>query len=80
VLSNVEEMKARGAVIIAVGNEGDEELVSRADHFIAVPRTDPFLSPLATVIPRQLYAYHAALRRGCEIDQPRNLAKTVTVE
>ena len=79
-LSNVEEVRARGGVVIAVGTEGDKELEGRASHFIAVPQTDPFLSPLLTVIPLQLFAYHAALRRGCEIDQPRNLAKTVTVE
>lgn len=79
-LSNVEEVKARGAVVIGVGTEGDTDLASRVNHFISVPATDPFLSPLLTVVPLQLFAYHAAVRRGCEIDQPRNLAKTVTVE
>jgi glucosamine--fructose-6-phosphate aminotransferase (isomerizing) len=80
VVSNVEEVRARGAHAIAVVTEGDR-LVSRvADELIEVPRTDWMLAPLLAVIPLQLLAYHIARRRGLNIDQPRNLAKTVTVE
>ncbi len=79
-LGNVSEVKSRDGVVIALGTQGDEALESKADHFIPVPQADELLSPVLTVIPLQLLAYHIALRRGCDIDQPRNLAKTVTVE
>jgi glucosamine--fructose-6-phosphate aminotransferase (isomerizing) len=79
-LSNIEQVKARDGVVIAVGTEGDDELARRADHVIHVPQTTSFLSPMLTVVPMQLLAYHIAVWRGCDVDQPRNLAKTVTVE
>jgi glucosamine--fructose-6-phosphate aminotransferase (isomerizing) len=79
-LGNVSEVKSRDGLVIALGTEGDETLSAKADFFIPVPATDELLSPVVTVIPLQLLAYHIALRRGCDIDQPRNLAKTVTVE
>ncbi|MCX7726518.1 MAG: glutamine--fructose-6-phosphate transaminase (isomerizing), partial [Chitinispirillaceae bacterium] len=80
VISNIMEIRARGGKVIAVANEGDTEIQKVAHHVIYVPRTLPMLSPLVTVIPLQLLAYHIAAIRGCEIDQPRNLAKSVTVE
>ncbi len=80
VAANVEEVKARGGVVVAVATDGDEELGGRADQVLYVPRTSELLSPLLTVLPLQLLAYHLAVRRGCDVDQPRNLAKSVTVE
>ena len=80
VLSNMEEVRARKGQIIAVASEGDQEIRERADHVIYVPRTLELLYPLLTVIPLQLLAYHIAVERGCNVDQPRNLAKSVTVE
>ena len=81
VLSNVQEVKARGGRIIAICTEGGcPELEELADHTLAVPDTLPELSPLLTVIPLQLLAYHIAVLRGCDVDRPRNLAKSVTVE
>jgi glucosamine--fructose-6-phosphate aminotransferase (isomerizing) len=79
-LGNIEEVRARGATVIAVINQGDETMASRADHVIPVPPCSDLLGPLVTVIPLQLLAYHIAVRRGCDVDQPRNLAKSVTVE
>jgi glucosamine--fructose-6-phosphate aminotransferase (isomerizing) len=79
-LSNIEQVKARGGQVIAIATEGDEEIASKADHVIYVPRCSPLLSPLLSVVPLQLLAYHIAVRRGCDVDQPRNLAKSVTVE
>jgi glucosamine--fructose-6-phosphate aminotransferase (isomerizing) len=79
-ISQVEQVKARGGTVIAVGTAGDEFLASKADHVIHVPPTSPFLSPVLNVIPLQLFAYHVAVRRGADVDQPRNLAKSVTVE
>ena len=79
-LSNIEQVRARGGQVIAIGTAGDDGLAAKADHTILVPPTHPLLSPLLTVIPLQLFAYHVALRRGCDVDQPRNLAKSVTVE
>ncbi len=79
-LGNVSEVKSRDGVVIALGTQGDESLPAKADYFIPLPETDELLSPALSVIPLQLLAYHIALRRGCDIDQPRNLAKTVTVE
>ncbi|HEY6397419.1 MAG TPA: glutamine--fructose-6-phosphate transaminase (isomerizing) [Solirubrobacteraceae bacterium] len=80
VISNMQEVKARGARVIAVATEGDEEIVMHADEVIAVPRTYWLLTPPLAVIPLQLLAYHIARARGLNVDQPRNLAKTVTVE
>ena len=73
-------MRARGARVIAVATEGDDTIAEHADDVIRVPRTDWMLAPLLAVIPLQLLAYHIARRRGLNVDQPRNLAKTVTVE
>jgi glucosamine--fructose-6-phosphate aminotransferase (isomerizing) len=79
-MSNIEQVKAREGTVIALGSEGDEELAAKADHVIYLPNASPLLSPVFTSIPLQFFAYHIALRRGCDVDQPRNLAKTVTVE
>ncbi len=80
VISNIEEVKARGGRVIAIATEGDENIKKKADYVIYVPETLEFLSPLVTIIPLQLLAYHIAILRGCNVDQPRNLAKSVTVE
>ena len=77
---NVEEVKARGGRIIAVAHPGDTAMARRADHVLEVPPAVDLLAPLVTVIPLQLFAYHVAIARGCDVDQPRNLAKSVTVE
>lgn len=79
-LSNIKEVKARDAVVIGVAAEGDDELEKYVDHVIKVPETDELLIPLLTVVPLQLLAYFAAITRGCDVDKPRNLAKSVTVE
>ena len=80
VVSNIEEVKARDARVIAVVSEGNSELEDKVDHVIRVPDTLPFLRPVLTTVPLQLLAYHIAVLRGCDVDQPRNLAKSVTVE
>jgi glucosamine--fructose-6-phosphate aminotransferase (isomerizing) len=80
VLSNIQEVKARKGKIIAIVTAGDKEVKKYADHVIEIPETDEALSPLVSVIPLQLLAYHIAVLRGCNVDQPRNLAKSVTVE
>jgi glucosamine--fructose-6-phosphate aminotransferase (isomerizing) len=80
VIGNVEEVKARGGKIIAVATEGDEQIKNYADHVFMVPATLDELQPLLTVVPLQLLAYHAAIIRGHDVDKPRNLAKSVTVE
>jgi glutamine---fructose-6-phosphate transaminase (isomerizing) len=80
VISNIQEVRARGARVIAIATEGDEQIGVHADEVIEVPRTHWMLAPLLAVIPLQLLAYHIARRRGLNVDQPRNLAKTVTVE
>ena len=80
VLSNIEEVKSRGAHVIAVATEGDEEIGSIADEVFSVPDAPEPLQPLLTIVPLQLLAYHAALLRGHDVDKPRNLAKSVTVE
>ncbi|MBO6305786.1 MAG: glutamine--fructose-6-phosphate transaminase (isomerizing) [Selenomonadaceae bacterium] len=79
-LSNIKEVKARDAVVIGIAAEGDEELSKYVDHVMYVPETDELLIPLLTVVPLQLLAYYAAITRGCDVDKPRNLAKSVTVE
>ncbi len=80
VLNNIKEVKSRDGIIISVGNRGRRGLEESSDHFIPIPSTNEFLLPILEVIPLQLLAYHCAVRRGCDIDQPRNLAKSVTVE
>jgi glucosamine--fructose-6-phosphate aminotransferase (isomerizing) len=79
-LSNIEQVHARKGQVIAIGTTGDTELASKANHTIFVPPTLPLLQPVLSVIPLQILAYHVALLRGCDVDQPRNLAKSVTVE
>jgi len=79
-LSNIQEVKARGAEVIAVATEGDNQIASLVDHVLFVPRTNELLSPVVVTVPLQLLAYHIAKLRGCDVDQPRNLAKSVTVE
>jgi glucosamine--fructose-6-phosphate aminotransferase (isomerizing) len=79
-LSNLKEVKARSGTVIAIATEGDEEIKEAADHVIYVPPAPELLSPILEVVPCQLLAYHIAVRRGCDVDQPRNLAKSVTVE
>ena len=73
-------MKSRDGIAIVVGTRPDDEVAAIADHVILVPETIPELQPIITVVPLQLLAYHIAVRRGCDVDQPRNLAKSVTVE
>ncbi|PZF72013.1 glutamine--fructose-6-phosphate transaminase (isomerizing) [Taibaiella soli] len=80
IVSNIQEVKARKGKIIAIVNKGDTQIRNLADHVIEVPETEEVLSPLVTVVPLQLLAYHIAILRGCNVDQPRNLAKSVTVE
>ena len=79
-LSNIQEVKARSGVVVAIACEGDEEVAKMADYVISIPTTRELLLPLLEMIPLQLIAYHIAVRRGCDVDQPRNLAKSVTVE
>ena len=80
VVSNIQEIKSRKGKIIAIVTEGDEQVKELADHVIEVPETLESLTPLLTTIPLQLLSYHIAVMRGCNVDQPRNLAKSVTVE
>ena len=79
-ISNLKEVKARSGTVIAVATEGDEEIKESADHVLYVPAAPELLAPILEVVPLQLLAYHIAVRRGCDVDQPRNLAKSVTVE
>jgi glucosamine--fructose-6-phosphate aminotransferase (isomerizing) len=79
-VSNIQEVKARGASVIAVVTRGDAEASALADHVIEVPETPELLSPVVVTVPLQLLAYHVAVLRGCDVDRPRNLAKSVTVE
>lgn len=79
-ISQIEQAKARGAVVVAIATEGDVFIESKADHVLYIPETPYMLSPIVAVIPLQLLAYHIAVRRGADVDQPRNLAKSVTVE
>jgi len=80
VMSNIEEVRSRGGRVIAVATEGDAEISRLAEHVISVPDAPEPLQPLLSVVPLQLLAYHAAVLRGCDVDKPRNLAKSVTVE
>ncbi|XHR27706.1 MAG: glutamine--fructose-6-phosphate transaminase (isomerizing) [Chthoniobacteraceae bacterium] len=79
-ISNIEEVRARKGPVIAIGTEGNTKLAKVADDVIYIPRCPDYLSPLLTVIPLQLFAYHTAVKLGCDVDKPRNLAKSVTVE
>ncbi|KKL14342.1 hypothetical protein LCGC14_2516650 [marine sediment metagenome] len=80
IISNIEEVRARKGCVICVATEGDELMAEHADHVIYVPDAPAPIQPLLTVVPLQLLAYHAAVARGCNVDKPRNLAKSVTVE
>jgi glucosamine--fructose-6-phosphate aminotransferase (isomerizing) len=80
ILSNIQEVKARKGKVIAIANEIEPQIKALADHIILVPPTIDLLSPIVNVIPLQLLAYFIAVKRGCNVDQPRNLAKSVTVE
>ena len=79
-LSNVNEARARGGRVVAVATEGDAEAANLADDVIYIPQASPIISPMLMAVPMQLLAYHIAVLRGCDVDQPRNLAKSVTVE
>jgi glucosamine--fructose-6-phosphate aminotransferase (isomerizing) len=79
-LSQVEHARARGGIVISLVTEGDTLVADKSDHTIVVPQVPEFLSPIVNVLPLQLLAYHIAVRRGADVDQPRNLAKSVTVE
>ena len=80
IVSNIQEVKARKGRVIAIVSEEDEAISELAEHVIVIPETEEALTPLLSVIPLQLLAYHIAVLRGCNVDQPRNLAKSVTVE
>jgi glucosamine--fructose-6-phosphate aminotransferase (isomerizing) len=79
-ISNIMELKARGARILAVATEGNEEIAEIANEVIYIPKTLEMLTPILAAIVMQLFSYHVAFARGCDIDKPRNLAKSVTVE
>ena len=79
-ISSIEEIRARGGKILAIGTEGDLELPELADDFIAVPKCSSIISPFVTTVPMHFLAYWIAVRKGTDVDQPRNLAKSVTVE
>jgi len=79
-LSNIEQVRARDGIVAGIISEGDAEIAAKCDYVLELPRTSPLLYPMLTAIPMQLLSYHIAIRRGCDVDQPRNLAKTVTVE
>jgi glucosamine--fructose-6-phosphate aminotransferase (isomerizing) len=79
-LSNIQEVKAREGIVVALATQGDEEVKKTADYVIELPPTTELLAPIMEILPLQLLAYHVAVRRGCDVDQPRNLAKSVTVE
>jgi glucosamine--fructose-6-phosphate aminotransferase (isomerizing) len=79
-VSNIQEVKARSGIVVAICNEADKEISEMADYVIPIPVSNELLLPLLEIIPMQLLAYHIAVRLGCDVDQPRNLAKSVTVE
>jgi glucosamine--fructose-6-phosphate aminotransferase (isomerizing) len=79
-LSNIEEVRARDGIIIALASEGDNQIPRMAEHVIRIPEISDYLLPILMIVPLQLLAYHIAVLRGCDVDQPRNLAKSVTVE
>ncbi|MFQ5932910.1 MAG: SIS domain-containing protein, partial [Nitrospiraceae bacterium] len=78
--SNIEEVKAREGIVVAVASAGDSEIGTKADIVVPIPHALHWLQPLLVALPLQLLAYHIAVLRGCDVDQPRNLAKSVTVE
>jgi glucosamine--fructose-6-phosphate aminotransferase (isomerizing) len=80
IISNIQEVKARKGIVIAIVTEGDTTIQNLASHVVEIPESDAIFSPLLAVIPLQLLSYHIAVMRGCNVDQPRNLAKSVTVE
>jgi glucosamine--fructose-6-phosphate aminotransferase (isomerizing) len=80
VVSNIQEVKARGGRILSIVTEGDTKVKALSDHVLEIPKVHEALAPLLTAVPMQLLSYHIALLRGCNVDQPRNLAKSVTVE
>ena len=80
VVSNIQEIKARKGIVIAVLTEGDDSTASLCDDVMIVPQADEILAPMLSVIPLQLLAYYIGVARGCDVDKPRNLAKSVTVE
>jgi len=79
-ISNLQEVKARSGIVIALATEGDDQIKEDADHVLYIPPAPEELSAILEIVPLQLLAYHIAVRRGCDVDQPRNLAKSVTVE
>ena len=79
-VGNILEVKARDGMVLALATDGDEEIVSQVDEVLYMPECGELLSPVLATIPMQLLAYHIAVLRGCDVDQPRNLAKSVTVE
>src|SRR5262249_29432649 len=79
-MGNIEEVKVRDGIVIEVATEGDMDITAKADHTIYIPQASPLVNPILTTIPLQIFAYHVALLRGCDVDKPRNLAKSVTVE
>jgi len=80
ILGNIQEVRARGGRVIAIHSEGDTKVPALAEACIPLPQTNPLLMPIVSVIPTQLFSYHVADHRGTDVDQPRNLAKSVTVE
>lgn len=80
IMNNIEEVKSRGGRVIAIATEGDMQIVKKVNHVFYIPKTSDVLTPILSVIPLQLLAYHMAVMRGCDVDKPRNLAKSVTVE
>ena len=79
-MSNIKEVKARGAKVLGVALEGNRRIFAEADDVVFVPVSDPLLIPITEIVPLQLFAYHVARENGCDIDKPKNLAKSVTVE
>jgi glucosamine--fructose-6-phosphate aminotransferase (isomerizing) len=79
-VSNIKEVKARDGIVISVVTEGDQQAREASDHVLEIPAAPEIMAPILEIIPLQLLAYHIAVRRGCDVDQPRNLAKSVTVE
>ncbi|MCB0042413.1 MAG: SIS domain-containing protein, partial [Caldilinea sp.] len=79
-ISQVEQVKARSGPVLAVAHAGDDAIRAKVDHVLPIPATDELLTPILAVMPLQIFAYEMAVRRGADVDQPRNLAKSVTVE
>jgi glucosamine--fructose-6-phosphate aminotransferase (isomerizing) len=79
-ISQIEQVRARNGIVISLINDGDSEVAKKSDHVLSIPKSHPLLTPIISVIPLQLLAYHIAVWRGADVDQPRNLAKSVTVE